>query len=441
MPNLTPELLPRLRATRLLQLELGEGSVHPVYGGFSVANLPGSLCAWLGAPPLGMRPLDPEISRHLNPTYRRVVLILMDALSLRRLQDWIGWGWAQVWGDLSGQGLLAPLTSIIPSTTSTVLTSLWTGRPAREHGMVGYEMWLKEYGIVVNTILHAPNSYRGDAGSLRRAGFDPQSFLGLLTLGEHLKRHGVGVHAFQHQAIARSGLSQMLLKEAEVHTFSTAADLFVNLRRAVEGSLADTRSYRRDFFWVYWGEVDHFSHLYGPDDERTAEEFANSSAAFERLFLDRLSPAAREGTLLILMADHGQIATQPDPHCDLRNHPGLARRLHILPTGENRLMNLFIRPGQVEAVQEYFQRTWPDQFAFVDPAYAVETGLYGPTVAGDLDDVGPPHPRLADRLGDLLVAAQGSAYLWWGSQENHLYGRHGGLSPDEMLVPFLAASL
>jgi hypothetical protein len=116
----------------------------------------------------------------------------------------------------------------------------------------------------------------------------------------------------------------------------------------------------------------------------------------------------------------------------LSNHPGLVRRLHILPTGENRLMSLFIRPGQVEAVREYIQRTWPNQFVFMDPTFAVEAGLFGP---------GKAHPSLGDRLGDLIVAAKGGAYLWWGRQADHLYGRHGGLSPDEMIVPFLAVRL
>jgi hypothetical protein len=135
---------------------------------------------------------------------------------------------------------------------------------------------------------------------------------------------------------------------------------------------------------------------------------------------------------LILTADHGQIDTPPDPYYDLRSHPNLLRRLHILPTGENRLAYLYIRPGQTEAVREYLERTWPNQFILVDSAYAAEAGLFGP---------GPHHPALLDRTGDIIAIARGGAYLWWHAKENLLMGRHGGLHPDEMLVPFLAARL
>jgi hypothetical protein len=427
MPDLTAELLPRLLANRLPGLNLQEGWVYPNYNGLSILNLPPSICCWLGVPMLGAEPLSSELLSSLGDLFRHVVVVLMDALSFLRFKRWVETENLPVWNHLTQDGLLAPLASITPSTTSAALTSLWTGSSAATHGIVGYEMWLKEYGIVINSILHAPISYQGDTGSLRRAGFNPQDFLGLPTLGAHLMRHGVQPFAFQHHSIARSGLSQMLFPDVTVYSFSTPADLWINLRQVFE-----SHAWERNFYWVYWGEIDHFSHLYGPDDERTFEEFVSFSSAFERLFLDRLSPEARQDSLFILLADHGQIPTQPDPFYDLRNHTSLASHLHILPTGENRLMSLFIRPGQIEAVREYIQRTWPDQFVFMDPSLAVDAGLLGP---------GAAHPRLGDRLGDLIVVAKGSAYLWWGNKEDHLYGRHGGLSPEEMVVPYLAARL
>ena len=427
MPDLTADHLPHLQTYRLPGLDLGEGFLYPDYTGRSVMNIPASICRWLGVPEMGATPLLPELTARIGDEVRHVLLVLMDALSLHRLKRWVANGTTPVWGKLAEDGLLAPLTSITPSTTSAALTSLWTGRSAAEHGIAGYELWLKEYGVVANTILHAPISFQGDVGSLKRAGFTPENFMKLHTLDTHLASYEVQAYAFQHQSIGRSGLSQMLFRNAEVSTFNTPADLWVNLRKIFESHARD-----RNYFWVYWGEVDHFSHLYGPDDERTVEEFVSFTAAFERLFLERLNGAERADTLFILVADHGQVATQPDPHYDLRNHPSLVRRLHILPTGENRLMYLYLRPGQGEAVREYIERTWPNQFVFLDPVFAVSAGLFGP---------GKPHPRLRDRLGDLLVLARGNAYLWWANKDDHLYGRHGGLSPDEMLVPFLATRL
>ena len=427
MSDITPQILPQMKAYRLPGLELDPGFVHPDYSGGSILNLPSSVCHWLGAPSFGASPLRRELLDPYPTDLRRVILVLVDALSLHRLQRWMSDRSASVWSHLADQGRLAALTSITPSTTSAALTSLWTGKSPAEHGIAGYELWLKEYGVVSNMIQHSPISFENDAGSLVKAGFKPEEFLGLPTLGTHLASHGIRSYALQHRSIIRSGLSQMFFKDVDVHGFYTPAELWVNLRHIVE-----SRPRERQYVWVYTGEVDHFSHLYHPDDERTAAEFADFSRAFEQHFLDRLSPATRKGTLVLLVADHGMIATRQAGTYDLRNHPELKSCLHILPTGEHRLMYLFIKPGQEEAVRAYFAQAWPGQFAFLDPSEAVAKGLFGP---------GTPHPRLADRLGDLIVPARNDAYLWWADKENILAGRHGGLSAEEMIVPLLSVML
>lgn len=427
MTDITSDLLIKLSTAQISGLNPVDGFLYPDYAGGSILNLPASICRWFGVPELGAQRLRSELIAPFERSYRRVILILVDALALHRLQRWMADGSAPVWARLAQQGQLAALTSITPSTTSSALTSLWTGQSPAEHGVVGYELWLKEYGIVANMILHAPINYQNDVGSLSKAGFSPEAYLSSPTLGTHLAAHGVRSYALQHRSIIHSGLSQMFFKDVNVRGFTTTPELWINLRHIIERDPQE-----RQYFWVYTGEVDHFSHFYHPDDERTAAEFAAFSLGFERLFLDRLSPEERKDTLVLLTADHGMVATRKDPRYDVANHPGLNRLLHIMPTGEHRLMYLFSRPGQVDAVRDYYNQTWPEQFAFLDPVEAVAAGLFGP---------GQPHPRLFDRIGDMIVAARARAYLWWADKENILVGRHGGLGAEEMIVPLLVAEL
>jgi hypothetical protein len=427
MSDITSQILPRLKTLRLPGLDLDADFVYPDYQGGSILSLPSTVCQTLGAEPLGAFPLRPELTVTLPGDIRRVILVLVDALALHRLQRWMANGTAPVWQYLAQQGRLSALTSVVPSTTSTALTSLWTGRSPAEHGVVGYELWLKEYGVVSNMILHTPITFENDPGSLVRAGFNPEQFLGQPTLGVHLAASGIRSYALQHRSIIRSGLSQMFLKDVQVHGYLTPAELWVNLRHLVESNPGTPQ-----YFWVYTGQIDHFSHFYHPDDERVAAEFGEFSRAFEHNFLERLSPALHRGTLLLLTADHGMLATQKSAHYDLRSHPQLTRLLHILPTGEHRLMYLFIRPGQADPLRDYYETAWPGQFAFLDPSQAVAKGLFGP---------GSAHPHLSDRMGDLIAAARNDAYLWWAEKENPLIGQHGGLSADEMIVPLLSVML
>ncbi len=266
MADLTDQLMPRIKAYRLPGLDLGADFIYPDYAGGSILNIPSSLCRIFGAPDFEAAAL---CTRRYSPLFeggvRRVVFILMDAMALHRLRQWMAEGLTPVWKRLEQQGILAPLTSIVPSTTASALTSLWTGRSAAEHGIAGYELWLKEYGIVTNMITHQPMSYQkiSAQSGLEAASFKPETFLPFPTLGTHLANQGIKTYAFQHFSIANSGLSRMYFKDVKVHSVSTDTSLWIDLRHLME-SQPDERLYT----WVYWGEVDHLSHFNGPDDER-----------------------------------------------------------------------------------------------------------------------------------------------------------------------------
>jgi hypothetical protein len=425
MPDLTPQLLPCLQDHTLPGLDLGGKFILPKYGDQSILNIPSTVCKWMDLPGFSAGELKPEISTTLGSGVRRVILILVDALSLHRFHNWMGI--SPVWAPLARDGILAPLTSVVPSTTSSALASLWTGGSPASHGIIGYEMWLKEYSLVANMITHAPITFRDSAGSLASAGFSPDRFLPLPTFGPHLWNHGVKSYSFTHYSIANSGLSRMLTRDVVVIPFSTPASMWVSVRHLIESRLEE-----RMYVWTYWGQVDGISHYHGPDDERSAAEFSHYSAAFERFFLNQLSPQAREDTLIILTADHGQTKTPLNPHQVLANHPGLTQHLRIKPTCENRFAFLYLKQGRIAAVQGYFAEHWPDRFLLITQEEALSAGLFGP---------GPHHPDLPDRVGDLIAIARDDAYLWWSDEKDFLLGRHGGMYPHDMLVPFLAVRL
>ncbi|MGH2581320.1 MAG: alkaline phosphatase family protein [Anaerolineales bacterium] len=427
MPDLIPKLLPDLDQNRLPGLDLGQNTLYPAYYGQSILNIPSTIARLFDIPMLASPPLRGEIVDQLTGPYQRVIFLLVDALALGRLRSWLHEPEFGAFNDLVSRGVLAPITSIVPSTTCAALTTLWTGVSAAEHGILGYELWLKEYGLVANMITHSPFSFERQFGLLQDAGFVPETFLSLRTLGSHLRGNGVNALALQHHSILGSGLSSMYFTDVKRVGFHSPVDLWITLRQLIEAAPNE-----KSFYGIYWPDVDTMGHKFGPDDERVRAGFVSFVRNLAELFLDRLDMRLRKNTLFILAADHGMIHTENDPHYDLRNHPNLTRRLHMQPTGENRLVYLFVKPGQSEAVREYIEKTWPNQFTVLDSSYVQSSGLFGP---------GTPHARMAERIGDLVVVAKGNAYWWWGEKDNPLVGRHGGLSPEDMLVPFLASPL
>lgn len=399
----------------------------PNYDGFGLANLTPSISRWLGGPELSAPVFSDAILDQFAPKYKRVVLLLVDALGYNQLTSLMEQGQADFWKRNLAKGNLFPITSISPSTTSTALTSLWTGSTPLEHGIIGYEMWVKSLSMVINTILHSPITFWGDVGGLARAGFDPVGFLGIPAVGQQYTSSGIESHAFVPAIIANSGLSKMHHVGTQLHGYTAESDFLANLR-----DLLNSRPNNRKFVYAYWSHVDSLMHRYGTYNERVTEQFKSFSDAFERILLSKLEPWSREDTLFLLTADHGSVETPYNPSYELSSHPELVNLTVMQPTCEGRLPYLYIKPGQEEAVRQYFEHAWPGQFDLITRQQVLDSGLLGR---------GVPNSDIANRIGDLVAIPHGHAYLWWVNKTNVMLGRHGGLHPDEMLVPLYALSL
>ena len=398
----------------------------PSYDGFGLANLTPSISRWLGGPDLPAPVFADTLLEQFAPRYKRVVLFLVDALGYNQLTRLMAEGQAEFWQRNLAGAKLIPLTSISPSTTASALTTIWTGSTPSQHGIIGYEMWVKSLSMVINTIVHSPITFAGDVGGLARAGFEPTNFLGMESVGNYLEARGIESHVFTPASIANSGLSRMHHVGSRLHGYVAESDLFANLR-----NLLNSRPNNSKFVYAYWSLVDTLMHHYGTYNERVTEQFKSFSDAFERIFLNQLETWARQDTLILLTADHGSLETPIKPEYDLRSHPDLMAMLVMQPTCEGRLPYLYLRPGQEQAVRQYFDHAWPGQFTLITRQQALDLKLLGQ---------GTPHADLENRVGDLVVISHGDAYLWWANKPNVMQGRHGGLNPDEMLVPLYALS-
>jgi predicted AlkP superfamily pyrophosphatase or phosphodiesterase len=424
MLDLSNEILPKLKNHHIEGINTGKNSILPYYQGLSLVNIPNSICQFLGAEPFGAPPLNPQLMDTLGGPYENIIYLLADGVRLNFFQSFLK---KAPWNELASDSIFSPLTSITPSTTSAALTTIWTGAYPAEHGILGYEVWLREYGMIANMILHSAFTFQGDNGGLQRAGFDPLTFLPVPTIGPHLLKNGIQPFALQNISIAYSGLSQMLFPGVEVIPFRNNGDFFVSLEQLMERQQG-----RSTYAYAYWESIDTLSHRFGPNDVRNTREFELFSLGLIAT-LKRIREKSKGKTLFIMTSDHGHIYTPILDRYDLTRYPDINRHLVMVPTGENRLPYLIPRSGSYEKVIELFKYHFNEDFIAIPSKDAITHGLFGG---------GKHHKMLEDRLGEWILVPQNDAYLWWWWQkENPLLGRHGGLSPEEMLVPFFAVVL
>ena len=417
------------RAARFGALGLPPDFVVPNYGGRSIVNVPASIADILGGQ-LGAAPLDPEILDGLGGGVRRIVLVILDALGYERTQEILSESPDNGLHALFKRGArMAPLTSVFPSSTTAALTALWSGYTPAEHGFMGFQLFLREFGARAQMITFNPvgTDLLGHE-QLLAAGLDPDKFLPVPSLPQTLAAAGVPVYNLIEQPFLKSALSRVQIRGArESFGFITSSDMWPALRGRLE-----RHSGEHALFVAYWSKVDTLSHKYGPASDMIRAELDNFAWSFEREFLRRLTPAAREGTLFLLTADHGQVDISPSETVYLRDHPALRERLLMDSTGDPRAAYLYVRSGELEAARQYITEHLGEQFVVLDSQAALRAGLFGGGVQA---------PEARHRIGDLIVLARGPQTLWDRKDPPKTRGMHGALLAREMLVPLLAARL
>ena len=403
--------------------------VMPDYAGLGIANLPATIAALFGA---GLKdaclpPLRHDLWAGWGDGLRRVVLVVIDALGYLQLRASMNHDDRLVFHRLADAGSLVPITSTFPSTTNTVLSTLWTGHSPAAHGILAYELYLRELGVAASTLFFWPIAHRR-RDSLAEWGIEADKFVPVPGLAAQLAAHGVVTRSMISKAYAESLLSRIHRRGVrEVVPFVAVSDMWAGLQQIIERHPDE-----RLLLMAYWDSIDGITHQYGPHHHTWDIELGVLSWVMERAFLSRLTPAQRKGTLLLLVADHGGVATPPAAAVRLDKHPDLRDALALPPLGESRVPFLHVRGGALAHVQDYLQERLGHCFALLTREQVLDSGLLGP---------GSIFAETPHRLGDLIGLARANHYLARDHAQLKMLGRHGGLQAQEMLVPLLGVRL
>jgi hypothetical protein len=376
--------------------------MRPDYSGGSLVNLVASIVAARGGEPLHA-PLAGLPAGALRDA-RNVVFLIVDGLGdnylVRR-----GAG-----GELARRRRGA-LTSVFPSTTASAITTSYTGRTPLEHGLTGWFTYFGEAGCVSAAL---PFRSRGDFLPLARRGVTPGQ---IYVSGSIFESLPAKCFVVTYKEIVDSEYNTHHCRGAQRIAYETLDELVAQVEAAVKSGP------ERKFVYAYWPVYDMISHRFGSESAEAFEQFGKIDAAFGAL-LGRL---AGTETAVVATADHGFIDVASEESLELP--PFLACLLRFPLCGERRVAYC-----HVQSRDEFMKRAkdWLGERADVMPSRAlVDDGWFGP---------GTPHPRFAERVGDVALVMRGrytvKDFTPGESRSLHI-GNHGGTSDDEMLIPLI----
>ncbi|HEX7054771.1 MAG TPA: alkaline phosphatase family protein [Burkholderiales bacterium] len=375
--------------------------MQPDYSGGGLVNLMASLVQACGG-----RALHPPLRDFTPGEPRNIVLLIVDGLG----DNYLG----RRGGELAARRRRA-ITSVFPSTTASAITTSYTGATPLEHGLTGWFTYFGEAGCVAASL---PFRSRGDMVSLSARGVTPDEIYVRSPIFEQLPVRSIVV---THRDIIDSHYNVRHTRGAERVAYGTLEELVAHVERSVKSGP------ERKFVYAYWPVYDQVSHRHGSESREAAAEHEKLDAAFAALCA-RLRGTQ---TLLVASADHGFVDVTPEETLELPAR--LAAQLRFPLCGERRIAYCHVHSPREFAAQA---RDWLGERADVVPSRSlVDEGWFGG---------GAPHPRFAERIGDVALVMRGRYTVkdWLAGESRHLHiGNHGGTSEDEMLIPLVTEEL
>jgi hypothetical protein len=296
-----------------------------------------------------------------------------------------------------------PLTAGFPATTVTSLSSLGTGMPPGQHGMLGYQVAVPGTGRLLNAL-------RWD----KRV--DPVSWQPGSTIFERAAAAGVAAFRVAQGSFRDSGLSSAVMRGA----IYRPADTLGALAWHAAAALAEEP---RALAMVYEAGLDATGHVCGS----TSDAWRFQLGHVDRL-AEQLAGTLPPGTLMYVTADHGMVDVPAGDRIDADSEAALREGVAILG-GEPRARHVYARPGAAADVLDNWRATLGASAWVASRDQAIAEGWFGPV-----------NPDLADRIGDVVAASAGHAAVVATQaepRETALVGMHGSLAASDQLVPLL----
>ncbi|HZC40803.1 MAG TPA: nucleotide pyrophosphatase/phosphodiesterase family protein [Streptosporangiaceae bacterium] len=365
--------------------------VLPNYNEGTLPDLATSLLAALGARgeanPLGL------------PRARRICLLVVDGLGWELLRDH-----PAAAPFLSELALSArPLTAGFPATTVTSLTSLGTGRPPGQHGLLGYQVRVPGREVLLN-------------GLRWNADVDPVVWQPKPTVYERAAKAGIDAFRVAGARLEKTGLSKAAMRGNSYRPANSLGGLVAQAAGALRES-------SRTLVSVYHGQLDSTGHAFGCRSDAWRYELGHVDKLAEQL-----AGSLPEATTMYVTADHGMVDVLPEDRIDADTVPGMRDGVDLLG-GEPRARHVYTAAGAADDVLAAWREILSERAWVLSREEAIAAGWFGPV-----------DPALADRIGDVVAAPIGGLAIVASKAEpleSALIGMHGSLTAADQFVPLL----
>ena len=311
------------------------------------------------------------------------------------------------------------IRSVFPSTTATALTSFASGVWPANHAITG---WFTHLPDKNTTVIPLRAVERFSEKPIGRFDVSFNDIMRVPSVYPALRR-SVGIYTYK--AFRTGPFADWYRGGIRVTGYR---NLQTAVKRVYRGIAKLIRRETPSFNYLYLSEVDHLSHIHGPQGPIVTQVITGIDSA-----LAKLRSLLPQSVRMIVTADHGHIEIPESRHEILSHNDPLLEYLDCPPSGEARVPLFHVKPGMESEFLNAFDHRFDLEFELITPDEAEALELYGPE---------PIHRVTRERLGSFIGISRGAdaiEYVSEGREGVGHKGMHGGMSADEVEVPLFLA--
>ena len=292
--------------------------------------------------------------------------------------------------------MLYKTTTVFPTTTTAATTSIRNGKAPNENAWLAWTQYCKQVDDII--IPFKGDSYYGDVNYGNREFFE--SIVPVAYTTNELNEKGI-----------KSRILFPSFEKDGCEDFDTLCNRLIKYSRSNE----------YNYIYAYWDKYDTYCHEHGPSNRICDAYLAHINYEIERL-CDNLA----DDTMLVVVADHGQIDVKR--YYDFRNSK-FEKCFLRLPAGETRSQFFYIKEEYKDEFEKMFKEEFDDDFILLSKQEVIDQKIFG-----ERDN----HELFASFLGDYLAIAKSDLVFVNKDEEAMIKGHHAGICDDELMIPVIA---
>lgn len=332
------------------------------------------------------------LDNELDKNYQHIVLMLLDGLGTKIIEKNLDEN------SFIRKNITKKISSVFPPTTVAATTSLITGLSPIEHGWLGWHLYLSEKDPSLTLFTNL--DYYQDTYYDKLHVTD---IIGYKTFYQQ-------VDNLDYEEIYPS------FRPNGYKTFNEALN-------ALEKRL-NINNNKNTFTYFYWDHPDYLMHIEGTNSEMVKQLINKMNDELESFYHKMDS-----NTLLIIVADHGQIDIDP---INLYEYQDILNCLYKKTSAEARSTMFYVKEEEKENFVKLFNQYFSNDYMLYTKEEILKMNLYGKGII---------HPSTKYSMGNYIAISKTNKYFVSTPVTNlEFKGHHAGATIDELEIPLIILS-